>query len=329
MAFSSVTRSLQRSALTQDLLDKLTHQHHIHLNGVPRLPKGLVVSALAQERETPLLVVAATLEEAGRWAAQLEAMGWPTVHFYPTSEASPYDPFDQESEMTWGQMQVLADLQAAVAGAPPSFAVVTTERALQAHLPPASAFEPYCLTLKKNQTLNLKQLGEQLARLGYERVSTVETEGQWAQRGDILDLYPVSSELPVRLELFGDELERLREFDPGTQRSLDAVGQLVLTPTDYAPIIVGALQEQGRLEPALSPETAAVPGERSIGADHAVTGYDDRDAVAAVCPPDRAHRVGVAERDRLLGVAARFSVRNREQRLPRSLLKRRPAQIER
>ena len=254
MAFSSVTRSLQRSALTQDLLDKLTHQHHIHLNGVPRLPKGLVVSALAQERETPLLVVAATLEEAGRWAAQLEAMGWPTVHFYPTSEASPYDPFDQESEMTWGQMQVLADLQAAVAEAPPSFAVVTTERALQAHLPPASAFEPYCLTLKKNQTLNLKQLGEQLARLGYERVSTVETEGQWAQRGDILDLYPVSSELPVRLELFGDELERLREFDPGTQRSLDAVGQLVLTPTDYAPIIVGALQEQGRLEAALSPE---------------------------------------------------------------------------
>ncbi len=49
------------------------------------------------------------LEEAGRWAAQLEAMGWQTVNFYPTSEASPYDPFDPESETIWGQMQVLSD----------------------------------------------------------------------------------------------------------------------------------------------------------------------------------------------------------------------------
>ncbi len=57
-----------------------------------------------------LFVVCATLEEAGRLYAQLEAMGWKTCTFYPTSEASPYEPFDPETEMSWGQMQVLADL---------------------------------------------------------------------------------------------------------------------------------------------------------------------------------------------------------------------------
>ncbi len=256
MAFSSITRALQRSPLTGELLTKLDQQGLLVLNGVARLPKGLVASALAQAQNRPLLVITATLEEAGRWATQLEAMGWDTVHFYPTSEASPYDPFDQESEMTWGQLQVLADLlalraagEAAVAR---KLAIVATERALQPHLPPVSALEPYCLRLQLKQEVNFKALGQQLAQLGYERVNTVETEGQWAQRGDIIDVYPVASELPVRLELFGDELERLREFDPATQRSLDAIDHLVLTPTQYGPVIIEHLRHQGKLDALLS-----------------------------------------------------------------------------
>ena len=256
MAFSSITRALQRSPLTGELLTKLDQQGLLVLNGVARLPKGLVASALAQAQNRPLLVITATLEEAGRWATQLEAMGWDTVHFSPTSEASPYDPFDQESEMTWGQLQVLADLlalraagEAAVAR---KLAIVATERALQPHLPPVSALEPYCLRLQLKQEVNFKALGQRLAQLGYERVNTVETEGQWAQRGDIIDVYPVASELPVRLELFGDELERLREFDPATQRSLDAIDHLVLTPTQYGPVIIEHLRHQGKLDALLS-----------------------------------------------------------------------------
>ena len=110
MAFSSIVRALARSPLTTEFLSKLNRQQDLRLNGIPRLPKGLVASALAQKSERNLFVVCATLEEAGRAYAQLEAMGWHTVHFYPTSEASPYEPFDPETEMTWGQMQVLADL---------------------------------------------------------------------------------------------------------------------------------------------------------------------------------------------------------------------------
>ncbi|MFM7326685.1 MAG: hypothetical protein ACKO4L_17505, partial [Nodosilinea sp.] len=104
MAFSSVIRALQRSPLTAELLAKLDQQGSLSLTGAGRLPKGLVASALAQAEARPLVVITATLEEASRWPPQLEAMGWDTVHFYPTSEASPYDPFDQESEMTWGQL---------------------------------------------------------------------------------------------------------------------------------------------------------------------------------------------------------------------------------
>jgi transcription-repair coupling factor (superfamily II helicase) len=247
MAFSSITRSLGRSPLTSELLTKLSQHHVITLNGISRLPKGLVSSSLAQVQQRPLLVVTATLEEAGRWAAQLEAMGWQTVHFYPTSEASPYEPFDPESEMTWGQLQVLADLvKDQDAGF--SLAVVTTDRALQTHLPPVDVFQRYCVSLNRGMEVDLEALSHQLANLGYERVALVETEGQWSRRGDIIDVFPVASELPVRLELFGDELDQIREFDPATQRSLDSTQRLVLTPTNFSPMILERLrqmQQQG------------------------------------------------------------------------------------
>lgn len=238
MVFSSIIRTIGRSQLTSELLAKLGRDQILHLNGIPRLPKGLVASALAQAENRPLFVVTATTEEASRHAAQLEAMGWQSVHFYPTTEASPYEPFDPETETTWGQLQVLADL---VVQPNPKIAIVATERALQPHLPPVDAFKPYCIVLKKGMSWNARTLDLQLAQLGYERVPLVETEGQWSRRGDIVDIFPVASELPVRLEWFGDDLDQLREFDPATQRSLDKIPQLVLTPTDFAPIILEQL----------------------------------------------------------------------------------------
>ncbi|ABA22380.1 transcription-repair coupling factor [Trichormus variabilis ATCC 29413] len=279
MAFSSIVRALARSPLTTELLSKLNRQQDLRLNGIPRLPKGLVASALAQNSGNNLFVVCATLEEAGRAYAQLEAMGWQTVHFYPTSEASPYEPFDPETEMTWGQMQVLADLvksqpsgfgssqstvtaktatasqstvnsqQSTVNGQQNKIAVVATVGALQPHLPPPDAFIPFCLTLKRGLEFDLETFSEKITILGYERVPLVETEGQWSRRGDIVDVFPVSSELPVRLEWFGDEIEQIREFDPNTQRSaLDKITEIVLTPTSFTPIITTALEESAEYQ---------------------------------------------------------------------------------
>ncbi len=266
MAFSSIVRALARSPLTSEFISKLNRQQELRLNGIPRLPKGLVASALAQNSDNNLFVVCATLEEAGRAYAQLEAMGWKNVYFYPTSEASPYEPFDPETEMTWGQMQVLADLvkiqestvnsqqstvngqQSTVNNQQPKMAIVATTGALQPHLPPPEAFIPFCLTLKKGMEFDLNTFSTKITTLGYERVPLVETEGQWSRRGDIVDIFPVASELPVRLEWFGDEIEQIREFDPATQRSaLDKVDQIILTPTSFAAIVTAKLKNSTEL----------------------------------------------------------------------------------
>lgn len=251
MAFSSIIRTLQRSPLTNELTTKLEKNGVLALNGMSRLAKGLIASSLAQKQQQNLYVVCATLEEAGRWTAQLEAMGWQTVHFYPTSEASPYDPFDPESEMIWGQLQVLADLQQKQ----DSRAIIATERSLQPHLPPVAILEQYFLNLQRGSEWKSKELETKLVELGLERVSLVESEGQWSRRGDILDIFPVSAELPVRLEWFGDELEQIKEFDPSTQRSLDTIERVLITPTSFAPIIASSLTSKQQ-------ETLFTPAER-------------------------------------------------------------------
>lgn len=162
MTFSSIVRALGRSPLTSELITKLNRQEDLYLSGIPRLPKGLVTSALARTEGQNLCVVCATLEEAGRWTAQLEAMGWRNVLFYPTSEASPYEPFDPETEMTWGQMQVLADLVKDKAEQTNQIAIVATVGALQPHLPPREAFLPYCLTIKPGSEIDLDKFGSTL-----------------------------------------------------------------------------------------------------------------------------------------------------------------------
>ena len=321
MAFSSIIRALGRSPLTTDILSKLNRQQHLRLSGVPRLPKGLVASALAQTSRQNLFVVTATLEEAGRWSAQLEAMGWQTVHFYPTSEASPYEPYAPESEMTWGQMQVLADLvtgdrggvngenssQSAIA----KMAIIATERSLQPHLPPPNAFKNYCLTLKVGESSDLDSFSRKLSQLGYERVSLVEMEGQWSRRGDIIDIFPVSAELPVRLEWFGDELDKMREFDPSTQRSLDKIDRLLVTPTDFCPIVKAGLDEAGHTCTAEQEENLWRLMGSAFEEPASLLDYLPENTLIAIDEPEQcqAHNgvwLNVAEEQWLLGTGERY-----------------------
>ncbi|MDM7952879.1 MAG: transcription-repair coupling factor [Cyanobium sp. CZS 25K] len=254
MPLHALVRQLQAAPLTAEVRARCDRPERLRMSGAGRAARALVASAMAGCGDAPLLVIVPTLEEAGRWASLLELMGWPLCQLYPTSEGSPYEPFDPTSEITWGQLQVLAELLGGGAEGQGHgqgqgqgggrCAVVATERALQPHLPPPPLLAARCLTLRRGERLDLEQLALTLAGLGYEKVPTIEQEGTWSRRGDIIDVFPVSAELPVRLELFGEDLEKLREFDPATQRSLDVIERVRLTPTSYAPLIAEALRER-------------------------------------------------------------------------------------
>ena len=152
MPLSSLVRLLQTSALTGELLERSQRADRLLLRGANRAARALVASAMAKRGQQSLLVVVPTLEEAGRWTALLELMGWRSTQLYPTSEGSPYEPFDPTTEITWGQLQVLSELQDADSAE--GLAIVATERCLQPHLPPPQALAERCRTLRKGDSVD-------------------------------------------------------------------------------------------------------------------------------------------------------------------------------
>src|SRR6266508_6686850 len=105
--------------------------------------------------------------------------------------------------------------------------VVVSATALAEGMPPA-AERPAPIRLQPGEEHGLETLTEELALAGYERVERAEERGQFAVRGDLVDVFPTTGREPLRVEFFGDEIEQVRSFSPFTQRTLDTVGETVV-----------------------------------------------------------------------------------------------------
>src|SRR5215218_6664072 len=132
--------------------------------------------------------------------------------------------------------------------------VCASAAALAEPLPPAAA-RPEPIELIVGSAPGLEPLAERLALAGYERVDRVQERGQFAVRGGLIDVFPTTGREPLRVELFGDELEAVRAFSPFTQRALHAVEDAVVYPAAERRLDLQEvrLDEEG--------ETAAVPGD--------------------------------------------------------------------
>lgn len=86
------------------------------------------------------------------------------------------------------------------------------------------------LTLQIDDTLELDEFKQEMVKIGYERTAQVEMPGQFSVRGGIVDIYPLTEETPVRIELWGDEIDSIRTFDPESQRSIDELEELQIYP---------------------------------------------------------------------------------------------------
>ena len=108
--------------------------------------------------------------------------------------------------------------------------VVTSIEALLHQLPSPTLYTKNRINLKIGATVDLANIIETFILQGYERMDTVEERGQFSIRGDIIDIFPGSSEVPFRIELFGDEIDSIRRFEVNTQRSMDKVDFVKVYP---------------------------------------------------------------------------------------------------
>lgn len=110
--------------------------------------------------------------------------------------------------------------------------IVTTPGGLAAPVPSPKAFTTLTFTLAPGDSIDRDALLEHLVEAGYERVEQVLEVGQWSVRGGIVDIYSPAHPAPFRIELFGDQIESVREFDPVTQRSASGGGQIIVLPME-------------------------------------------------------------------------------------------------
>jgi transcription-repair coupling factor (superfamily II helicase) len=219
----------------QPILEHLGRPGTAAVGGAPPGCDGLILGRLAQARTAPILFVARDDVRMARTADVLRFFA-PEVETlsFPAWDCIPFDRVSPRAEIVGRRMETLARLTAreadTAASGPPAPVVLTTVAAVLQRLPPKEGLAAAVRTLGRGERLVPDELLAFLASHGYVRAESVRERGDFAVRGGIVDVFPPGLELPVRLDFFGDELDAIRSFDPGTQRSIGTVAGVTLKP---------------------------------------------------------------------------------------------------
>ena len=210
----------------------------IRVSGLTPTGKALFYSLLHRATAHPLVIVVSdnrvmdellpvvrSLAELTGAVAPESVIGLPAYDVLPFENQSPH-PEIQEARATalWRIATSAANV------------VVTPLSAASMRLRDTSFYAELARVVRRGEMMDPERLVEYLRLVGYNQVDVVEMPGEFAHRGGLLDVYPPESDRPVRIELFGDEVESIRTFDPGTQRSATATEEAVLLSLTETPV---------------------------------------------------------------------------------------------
>ncbi len=194
---------------------------------------ALAIAEYARQADAMVVVVAANTPDMLNLEAELAFFCAAEVQLQIFSdwETLSYDRVSPHQDIISQRIRTLYHLPKQQQGI-----LLITVSALMQHLPPRGFLDQHALMINKGDQLNIEQFRQQLTDAGYRNVSQVEEHGEFAVRGSILDLFPMSSARPFRVEFFDDDIETIRTFDPDTQRGLDQVERIELLPAHEFPL---------------------------------------------------------------------------------------------
>ena len=203
---------------------------HLRWGGLIPGADALALASVAREHPGTMVVLTAGSATAERIEYDLRfflagaGTAKPVLRL-PDWETLPYDRFSPHQDLVSDRLLALSRL----AQGDPVVLIVPVATLMQ-RTAPVAYVSASSLALDPGQRLGVAQLRNTLARAGYRAVDNVYEHGEFAVRGSIVDLFPMGHDTPVRIELFDDEIETLRSFDPETQRSLAPLERLRLLP---------------------------------------------------------------------------------------------------
>lgn len=218
-----------KTAFFQPDIPTQPNDHKILGNVLPGAD-ALAISEIAEQNQNLTVVVTPDTRSAVRLSRVLSELSNQDVCLFPDWETLPYDTFSPHQEIISSRLSALFHLQNAKKGI-----FLLPISTLMQRLCPPQYLQHNVLLIKKGDRLVIDKMRLQLEAAGYRAVEQVLEHGEYAVRGALLDLFPMGSAVPFRLDFFDDEIDSIRTFDVDTQRTLDEINSINLLPAHEFP----------------------------------------------------------------------------------------------
>ncbi|MFS2223978.1 transcription-repair coupling factor [Pantoea sp. B65] len=192
---------------------------------------------IIERHRGPVMLIAPDMQNALRLQDEIQQFTDQPVASLADWETLPFDSFSPHQEIISSRLSTLYQLPSLQRGV-----LILPVNTLMQRVCPHSFLHGHALVMQKGQHLSRDTLRSQLEQAGYRSVDQVMAHGEYATRGALLDLYPMGSEQPYRIDFFDDEIDSLRLFDVDTQRTLEEVAAINLLPAHEFPTDKGAIE---------------------------------------------------------------------------------------
>ncbi len=202
--------------------------------------RGLLIADIARQHDGLLLCITNDTDTATRLESEIRFFSpenTPAPLLFADWETLPYDSFSPHQDIISQRISTLYSLPQQTKGV-----LIVPLSTLMHRIAPPRFLAGNALMLDTGQTLDTDKMRHQLTDAGYRQSDNVYEHGEFTIRGSIIDIFPMGSQLPYRIDLFDDEIDTLRTFDPETQRSLDKVDSIRLLPAKEFPFDADAIR---------------------------------------------------------------------------------------
>lgn len=253
------------------------HDNLVTWDGLSGAAISLSIANLSESLGKPLIIITPDVQTAEKCFTELKFFlnnskkgteGMPdTVYFFPDRETLPYDHFSPHEDLTSERLHILSQMPYLKKGI-----VIAAISTLMHRLPPLSFLSAHRFNWKIKDILNLSKIQKELTEAGYRHVEQVIQHGEFAVRGAIIDIFPMGSDIPFRIELFDNEIDSIRSFDIDTQKSIEKIESIQLLPAHEFPLTEDSIthfRQQWRAKfsgnPAESPVYQHITKAQPIG----------------------------------------------------------------
>ncbi|MDD4211833.1 MAG: transcription-repair coupling factor [Bacilli bacterium] len=246
--------------------------HTLVVNSTPTT-NTLLASSLWEEVKYPIVYVASNIYKAtAAYEMLCQIMGYESVHFYATDDVVATELLAASNEFRYERLHTVNAILSHQAKI-----IVTHVGALVRPLLPPEVILDHIITLQKNSTINPKEFIRKLVESGYRKVGITQAVGEFSVRGEIIDIFPINRDEPIRVDLFDIEIEYIKTYDPITQKTKTPLQEVTIDPMNeliYSDpeAIIARLREAGATD-AMEEDFSDFRNYQHLDRLHRLIGY--------------------------------------------------------